>query len=129
MGEIGRDRREYLYEMTYCEILLIRRGYRKRNVLQYQLQRLQAFGSFHCMSGSKKEPQEWLPMYFDRYRENIERRIPDKDEVSEMLAEMAAINSKGDDGLEALANDERERSDETTATDEAESDGKPETEE
>lgn len=90
MGEIGRDRKEYLYDMMYWEILLIQRGYRRRNVLQYQLQRLQAYGSFHCMSGSKKEPHDWLPMYFDKYREHTE--LPGENEVNDMLAEMEAIN-------------------------------------
>ena len=43
MGEIGRDRHEYLYEMRWWEILLIIQGYRRRNVLQYQLQRITGY--------------------------------------------------------------------------------------
>lgn len=96
MGEIGRDRHEYLYEMSYCDIMLIQRGYRRRNILQIQLQRLQAFGAFHCMSGAKKEPQDWLPLYIDRYIEDTDAdaSIPDEDEVAEMLNEINALNKR-----------------------------------
>ena len=92
MGEIGRDRREYLYEMSYCDILLIQRGYRRRNILQYQLQRLQAYGAFHCMGGSKKEPQEWLPLYVDRYKIVNEPPLSDE-EIAEMLEDMKQIGN------------------------------------
>lgn len=96
MGEIGRDRREYLYEMSYCDILLIQRGYRRRNVLQYQLQRLQAYGAFHCMGAKNpKEPQEWLPLYLDRYiSDDEDSYLPTADEIAQMQAEMAAINTE-----------------------------------
>jgi hypothetical protein len=94
VGEIGRDRREYLYEMSYCDILLIQRGYRRRNILQYQLQRLQAYGAFHCMSGSKKEPQEWLPLYVDRYKmvNNDAPPISEK-EMAELLEDMKQLGN------------------------------------
>ena len=82
MGEIGRDRHEYLYEMSYCDILLIQRGYRRRNILQYQLQRLQAFGAFFCMSGTQKTPQDFIPLYIDRYIEDDEEWLPDKEQVA-----------------------------------------------
>ena len=71
MGEISRDRHEYLYEMTWWEILLIIRGYRRRNVLSYQLQRLTAYAAFHITSGDQQQkgPDGWLPLYFDHYIE------------------------------------------------------------
>ena len=94
MGEIGRDRWEYLYEMSYCDILLIQRGYYRRNVLQYQLQRLQAFGAFHCMGGAKKDPEEWLPLYLDRYITDDDPMLPSKEQMAEMLAEIDAINAQ-----------------------------------
>lgn len=94
MGEIGRDRREYLFDMSYCDILLIQRGYRRRNILQYQLQRLQAYGAFHCMSGSKKTPEQWLPLYVDRYKmvNNDAPPISEK-EIAEMLEDMKQIGN------------------------------------
>ena len=94
MGEIGRDRREYLYEMSYCDILLIQRGYRRRNILQYQLQRLQAYGAFHCMSGSKKTPEQGLPLYVDRYKMvNNDAPPISEEEVAEMLEDMKQIGN------------------------------------
>ena len=94
MGEIGRDRREYLYDMSYCDILLIQRGYRRRNILQYQLQRLQAFGAFFCMSGTNKSPQDFIPMYIDRYIEDDEEWLPNKEQVATMVAEIEAVNAQ-----------------------------------
>lgn len=94
MGEIGRDRREYLYEMSYCDILLIQRGYRRRNILQYQLQRLQAYGAFHCMSGSKKTPEQWLPLYVDRYKMvNNDAPPISEEEIAEMIEDMKQIGN------------------------------------
>lgn len=95
VGEIGRDRREYLYEMSYCDILLIIRGYRRRNVLQYQLQRLQAFHSLFAMRENKdgKTPDQLWPLYFDRYiTQEKQRDLPSSEEIQDILAEIDAIN-------------------------------------
>ena len=96
MGEIGRDRKEYLYEMSYCDIMLIIRGYRRRNVLQYQLQRLQVFASTFCMGGNKegKEPQQLWPLYFDKYIDNSKPPISEE-EIEDLQAEMEALNRQG----------------------------------
>lgn len=95
VGEIGRDRLEYQYDMSYCEIVLIIRGYRRRNVLQYQLQRLQAFASTFAFSGNEKglKPEDLWPLYFDRYKEQKAPPIS-QDEVKELQDEMAAINAQ-----------------------------------
>lgn len=73
VGEIGRDRLEYLYEMSYCEIALIIRGYRRRNVLQYQFQRMQVFASTFAFRDNKdqKKAEDMWPLYFDKYIDNI----------------------------------------------------------
>jgi len=93
VGEIGRDRREYLYEMSYCDILLIQRGYRRRNVLQYQLQRLQAYGAFFCVNGTNKKPSEWIDLYFDHYK-GSEGKLLSEDDKEELLGMMRDINNK-----------------------------------
>ena len=93
MGEIGRDRAEFLYEMTRTEILLIVRGYRRRNILQYQLQRLQAYGAFFSMRGTTKSPHDWLKLYFDDYRYRRGQRISQED-VDELQALMKAIRNE-----------------------------------
>lgn len=93
MGEIGRDCREFLYEMDYCAIILIIRGYRRRNVLQYQLQRLQAYGAFHCMGAKNpKSPEDWLPLYVDRYIDSSMRTDITEDDIAELQAEIDAYN-------------------------------------
>ena len=96
VGEIGRDRKEYLYEMSYCEIMLIIRGYRRRNVLQYQLQRMQVFASTFCMGGNKegKEPQQLWPLYFDKYIDHSQPPISEE-EIEDLQAEMEALNRQG----------------------------------
>lgn len=104
MGEIGRDRHEYLYDMSYCDILLIQRGYRRRNILQYQLQRLQAFGSFFCMSGTTKTPEDFLPLYVDRYIDDDEPLLPDDEQVAALVAEIEAINSQRASNGSAIGN-------------------------
>ena len=95
MGEIGRDRREYLYDMSYCDILLIIRGYRRRNVLQYQFQRLQAFHSLFSMRENKegRTPDQLWPCYFDRYISD--KTAPITQQEAEDLQElMRQINSQ-----------------------------------
>ncbi|MBQ2002718.1 MAG: hypothetical protein II240_05425 [Bacteroidaceae bacterium] len=95
MGEIGRDRNEYLYEMSYCDIILIIRGYRRRNILSLQLQRLTAYAAFHVISGDKdhKGPGGWLPLYLDKYLDSSGPPLSEQQQ-QEMLAEMAAINAE-----------------------------------
>lgn len=97
VGEIGRDRREYLYEMSYCDILLIQRGYRRRNILQYQLQRLQAYGSMFCMSGTNKKPHEWMDLYFDHYKEQDAPPISEE-EAAELVALIEEQNKPKEEG-------------------------------
>ena len=91
MGEIGRDRHEYLYDMEYWEIMLILRGYRRRNVLHYQLQRLIAFYSAFCFAGNKNNVtvEEFCPMYFDE--KDVEMS---DDEIAEERARIAAENER-----------------------------------
>lgn len=101
MGEIGRDRCEFLYEMSYCEIVLIIRGYRRRNVLQYQLQRLQAYGSIFAMNGDKQNrgPAGWMPLYFDKYKKSDKPPISDeeRDELIELMNSINANQEKAEE--------------------------------
>jgi hypothetical protein len=83
---------------------LIQRGYRRRNILQYQLQRLQAFGSFFCMSGTTKTPEDFLPLYVDRYIGEDDPLLPDKEQVAAMVAEIEAINAQRASNGSAIGN-------------------------
>ena len=78
--------------MKWLEILLIIQGYRRRNVLQYQLQRLQAWASAFCMGNKEgKRPQDLMDLYFDHYIDETEEQLTQQ-EVDDLQAEMAAIN-------------------------------------
>lgn len=74
--------------MRWWEILLIIQGYRRRNVLQYQLQRIQAWASAFCMGNpEKKQPEDFVPLYIDNYIEQYESPLSDE-EKAELEAEM-----------------------------------------
>ena len=82
---------ECLYDMSHCEISLIVRGYRRRNILQYQLQRMNVWASMFCMGNPhKKLPTDILHLYFDDYDKG-NAAISD-DEVRKMQQMMTAIN-------------------------------------
>ncbi len=97
MGEIGRDRHEYLYEMQWWEILLIIRGYMRRDVLKLQLLRLTAYHSLFAMRDNKngKTPDQLWPLYFDRYKTPDTPPPISDSEVQQLQEEMAAINAAG----------------------------------
>jgi len=78
--------------MKWWEILLIIQGYRRRNVLQYQLQRIQAWASAFCMGNKDgKRPQDLIDLYIDHYIDEDEDQLSQQ-EVDDLQAEMAAIN-------------------------------------
>ena len=45
------------------------------------------------MGGSKKEPQEWLPMYFDHYKTNDAPPISEE-EIEDIQQMLQQINEK-----------------------------------
>ena len=77
--------------MEYWEIMLILRGYRRRNVLHYQLQRINAFSSTFCFRANEKNitVEEFFPMYFDE--KDVEMS---DDEIAEERARIAAENER-----------------------------------
>lgn len=94
MGEIGIPRHEFLYDIRFWEARRIMQGYRRRNILTYQLLRLTAYSSFFSMRDNKRglHPHDWLPLYFDE-DERKESPLSDED-LAELQAEMDAINSR-----------------------------------
>lgn len=82
--------------MRFWEVNRIIRGYRRRNVLHHQLQRINAWASMYCMGNPKhKSPQDILHLYFDDEMEDDEEEIPGltPEECAELQAEMDAINT------------------------------------
>lgn len=95
MGEIGISRREFLYDINFWEARHIQRGYRKRHILQYQLQRLTAYSAFYAMRENKsgKLPEDWLPLYFDHDNDYGQNTSPlTDDDCAALQAEMDAAN-------------------------------------
>jgi len=80
--------------MSYLDVVLIIRGYRRRNILQYQLQRIQAWGSMFCMGNKEgKQPQDVIPLYFDHYKQP-EREPVSQEEIDMLQREMQMINEQ-----------------------------------
>lgn len=79
MGEIGINRKEYLYELGYIDILLIIRGYQRRLHSGWEQARLIAYNARFCM-GAKNPPTplEWLPFPWER------EPLPTDDEINEL---------------------------------------------
>lgn len=79
MGEIGINRREYLYELDYVDILLIIRGYQRRQHSSWEQARLIAYNARFCM-GAKNPPTplEWLPFPWEQ------EPLPTDDEINEL---------------------------------------------
>jgi hypothetical protein len=92
VGEIGIPRREFLYEIRGWEARRILKGYQRRHILMYQLQRMQVWASMFCMGNpEKKTPSDILHLYFDDFNKESDQPISD-DEIRQMQEEMAAIN-------------------------------------
>lgn len=71
--------------MEYWQILLHIRGYYHRNVLQYQLQRLNVWASMFCMGNPDRvRPEDIFKLYCDRYRTTQGNPISEQDEAELM---------------------------------------------
>lgn len=65
MGEIGIQRREFLYDIRFWEVRRIIRGYRKRNRLTNQLLAESVYATIHVMRDPKgKTPRDFFPSLF-----------------------------------------------------------------
>lgn len=93
MGEIGVNRREYLYVLRWWEIQCIIKGYRRRQHPHWEQARLIAYSAAHCMGG-KNIPtlDKWLPFTWEQ-KQRRPVQITEEDQAR-LLAEMERINSK-----------------------------------
>ena len=91
VGEIGIDRRDFLYELKLWEIILITRGYFRRYHPGWEQARLIAYNAAHCM-GAKNPPTitQWLKFPWER---DHAEEISD-DEVNEIRKQIEAENQE-----------------------------------
>ena len=96
MGEYGISRHEFLYEMRFWEVRRVIRGYRRRNILHYQLQRINAWAAMFCMGNPQhKGPADIVKLYFDDEMDDVEdSQAPTPEECAALQAEMDAINAQ-----------------------------------
>lgn len=94
MGEIGISPHEFLYELSYWEVLRIIRGYRKRDRLTHQLIAEAVFAAMHTMRDSKgKTVKDFFPMLFEDPDDDIDNELTDEDRAFLEAEERAyAIN-------------------------------------
>jgi hypothetical protein len=95
VGEIGLDRREYLYEMVWWELLLISRGYVRRHREDWSMMRWQTFQLMGAQVGKKgmNEAGLFRPTDLIQFPWEKEASTPLSDEDRQQLqAEMDAFN-------------------------------------
>lgn len=87
-------RHEFLYDITFWEAKRIIRGRRKRNILKYQLMRMNIWASMFCMGNPRNvKPDELFKLYFDDDDEMNDAGITDE-EAQQMLEDLNAINKQ-----------------------------------
>lgn len=94
---MGFNRKEFLHELKWWEVNSIIRGYRRRNILQYQLQRMNVWASMFCMGNPEKvKPTDLFPLYFDEYEKDSTTMTEDEQDYYQRLMEAhnAALKEK-----------------------------------
>ena len=85
-------RHEFLYDITFWEAKRIIRGRRQRNILKYQLMRMNIWASMFCMGNPRNvKPDELFKLYFDDDDVANDAEITDE-EAQQMLEDLNAIN-------------------------------------
>jgi hypothetical protein len=95
VGEIGGNREAFLYTLKWWEIRSIIRGYLHRYRHMWEMARLCAYTSAHCM-GSKTTPpppDKWLPFHWERKRGSNEAQ-PTPEEIERLRQLIIEENEK-----------------------------------
>ena len=95
MGEIGIPRREFLYDITFWEVLRIIRGYRRRDWLRNQLMAECTYAAMFAMRDAKgKTVKDLFPFLFEDDDEEDDYETPQMtdEDIDKMQAEMDAWN-------------------------------------
>ena len=101
MGEIGIPRQEYLFELRYWEILLIVRGYARRNRDLWSVTRWQTYSLLAVQADLKKagifSPTDLLPLPWDNDGEEVSPG-PTKEQIAELQRQMREYNESHAEG-------------------------------
>lgn len=101
MGEIGIPRQEYLFELRYWEILLIVRGYARRNRDLWSVVRWQTYSLLAVQADLKKagifSPTDLLPLPWDNDGEEASPG-PTKEQIAELQRQMREYNESHAEG-------------------------------
>lgn len=96
MGEIGIPRHEYLYELSYCEIILIVRGYSHRNREMWSAVRWQTYNLMCVSMADMKKAGIFRPTDLLRFpweKGDIrEGNMPTDEEIEEMRRQIREEN-------------------------------------
>ena len=89
MGEIGISPHEFLYELSYWEVLRIIRGYRRRGRLRDQLIANAVFAAMYTMRDAKgMTPARLFPMLFEDDEDDREEPDITEDDIRQLQEEM-----------------------------------------
>lgn len=94
VGEVGVQRKEYLYELKFWEIKLIIRGYLRRQHHGWEQARLVAYCAAHAFHGGKNNPtmDKWLTFAWEK--DNVPADLPTEEEVDDMISMIRDLNKK-----------------------------------
>ena len=94
MGEIGLDRREYLFDIMYWELVLILRGYSHRHREEWSMTRWMTWNLMSAQAGKEGMQGAGLFKITDLIKFPWEKPVPivPKEVQDELQAEMKAIN-------------------------------------
>jgi hypothetical protein len=100
VGEIGIQRHEYLYILTFADLLLIRRGYFFRYHQQWEMARMIAHQVHYCMGVKQgdtvKTATEWVTFPWERTPDGEPADIPSELEVECLRQIMREENARAE---------------------------------
>ena len=99
MGEIGYNRQEYLYDLSYCDILCIERGYYRRNREMWSATRWQTYYIMLAQCGNEnlRKNRIYKPadlIQFPWEKEKVEVQQASEGDVRELQAIMDAMSEE-----------------------------------
>jgi hypothetical protein len=97
VGEIGYNRHEYLFELDYCDILLISRGYFRRTREMWSATRWQTFYLMSVSMADLKKAGIYRPsdlIKFPWEKDELEGNMPSQADIEEMRRMMREENAK-----------------------------------